>query len=594
MAIINARSPYYVSVVNSSISYATLDVYIWTGVNTSIATDSTAYSLKKYKHTAETKVSFEIAELIRDDLDVSFNGNYTTSSTADGAVKWVMTIIKAFDSDGIQLQPSTISTNLAINGYGYFEEGSSFTMSNEALFASEGDVFLPKFGDSNIAIYTENTPTVLLLDSAGAAVDSYVFNSSNQSADQIKYVSLYPELVTNVGFDDAADWTIRTNDVIEDGLLKCGGQLGDRVNNAFTPVTGTNYILKFTITDYTSGWIGAYTGVSGVNLSGQLSETGTYTYQYTQGTTSLNQVSFYTSSGFEGNIDNVSLKEVYDVSEIKVTSNGSQLCVNGDFATDTDWVKETSDWTISNGASFVNSTDLAVDRLYQSASVNGLNLYSEFTVTNFSGTGFASMRYPYIVNITGNGTYRVEGVGELDRIQFQAQANDLSDPLQFSIDNVSVKEVLSKTTTSVKQVEDCKFTPHKVTFVNKNGVLDDMYFFKKSTNSMTTKRENYKGNTIKADNTYSISQHNEVDFNISANSMVKLSSGFLNESSNEKFKQLLLSEKVWITRTFKNSELVLPINIKTNDISYKTSLNNKLVEYSIEFEDSYNAINNIR
>ena len=121
-----------------------------------------------------------------------------------------------------------------------------------------------------------------------------------------------------------------------------------------------------------------------------------------------------------------------------------------------------------------------------------------------------------------------------------------------------------------------------------------MYFFKKSTNSMTTKREDYKANTIKADNTYSVNQHNKVDFNITANSAVKLSSGFLNESSNEKFKQLLLSEKVWITRTFKNDQLVLPINIKTSSISYKTSLNDKLVEYSIEFNDSYNAINNIR
>ena len=472
MAIINARSPHYVSVTNASIAYATLDVYIWSGDKTaSVPID---YSLKKSKHTTETTVSFEVAELIRDDLDVSFDGNYTTSSTSDGATKWIKTIIKAFNSSDAQVGSTITETNLAVNGYGYFEEGSSFTMSSESLFASEGDIFLPKFGDSNIAIYTENNPTVLLLDSAGATVDTSAFTSSNQSADQIKYVSLYPELITNVGFDDAADWTIRTNDVIEDGLLKCGGQLGDRVNNAFTPVTGTNYILKFTITDYVSGWIGAYTGVSGVNLSGQLSETGTYTYQYTQGTTTLNQVSFYTSLGFEGNIDNVSLKEVYDVSKISVTDD--------------------------------------------------------------------------------NGT----------------------------------------TTANVKQVEECKFTPHKVTFVNKNGVLDDMYFFKKSTNSMTTKRENYKGNTIKADNTYSINQHNKVDFNITANSMVKLSSGFLNESSNEKFKQLLLSEKVWITRTFKNSELVLPINIKTSSISYKTSLNDKLVEYSIEFNDSYNAINNIR
>ena len=82
--------------------------------------------------------------------------------------------------------------------------------------------------------------------------------------------------------------------------------------------------------------------------------------------------------------------------------------------------------------------------------------------------------------------------------------------------------------------------------------------------------------------------------NITANSSTKLSSGFLNESTNERFKQLLLSEKVWITRTFENDELVLPLNIKTSSIAYKTSLNNRLVEYTIEFIDSYNAINNIR
>ena len=471
MAIINARSPYYVSVTNASIAYATLDVYIWTGdKSASVPID---YTLKKYIHTSGTKVSFEIAELIRDDLDVTFDGSYTTSSTTDGAVKWVKTIIKAFDSDGIQLQPSTISTNLAVNGYGYFEEGSSFTMSNDSLFASEGDIFLPKFGDSNIAIYTENNPEVLLINSVGTVVDASEFESSVQSSEQIKYVSLYPELITNLGFDDDTDWSKQSFDRIEDGLFYFSGQAGSRYPNTFTPVTGTKYILKFTITEANYGSLNVRDGVGGVNIA-TINQVGGYSFEYTQTSTSNNLVYFYSVSGFTGVMDNVSVKEVYDVSKITVSDD--------------------------------------------------------------------------------NGT----------------------------------------TNANVKQVEECKFKPHKVTFVNKNGVLDDMYFFKKSTNSMTTKREDYKANTIKADNTYSVNQHNKVDFNITANSMVKLSSGFLNESSNEKFKQLLLSEKVWITRTFKNSELVLPINIKTNDISYKTSLNNRLVEYSIEFNDSYNAINNIR
>ena len=475
MAIINARSPYYVSITNAAISYATLDISIWSGSSASVATENTSYSLKKYIQGTLTKVSFEISQLVRDDLDVNFDGNYTTSATSDGGAKWVKTTIKAFDSSDAQVGSTVTETNIAFDGYGYFEEGSSFTMANDSLFASEGDIFLPKFGDSNIAIYTENNPTVLLKDIAGATVDTSTFPSSVQSSQQIKYVSLYPELITNFAFDNDSDWSKQSNDVIEDGLFYFGGQSGSRYPNTFIPVTGTNYILNFTITEVNSGFLnGVFDGSAGVNITGRIDKVGDYSVQYTQTSTSSNLVSFFSASGFDGAMDNVSVKEVYDVSKITVSDS--------------------------------------------------------------------------------------QGV---------ANAN-------------------------VKQVEECKFKPHKVTFVNKNGVLDDMYFFKKSTDSMTTKRESYNANTIKADNTYSINQHNKREFNITANSMVKLSSGYLNESSNEKFKQLLLSEKVWITRTFKNDELVLPINIKTSSISYKTSLNDKLVDYTIEFNDSYNAINNIR
>ena len=472
MAIINARSPYYVSITNNTISYATLDISIWSGSSATVATENTSYSLKKSIHTTETKVSFEISQLVRDDLDVNFDGNYTTSATSDGGAKWVKTIIKAFNSSNAQVGSTVTETNIAFDGYGYFEEGSSFTMANDSLFASVGDIFLPKFGDSNIAIYTGNNPTVLLKDIAGATVDTSTFTSSVQSADQIKYVSLYPELITNLGFDDSSDWTIQSNDVIEDGLLYIKGQSGARYSNTFTPVIGKSYILNFIISEYESGYLGVRNVNTGAYLINNISSVGSYSIQFTMSASEL--VRFWVDTSFDGAMDNVSVKEVYDVSKITVSDS--------------------------------------------------------------------------------------QGV---------ANAN-------------------------VKQVQECKFKPHKVTFVNKNGVLDDMYFFKKSTDSMTTKRESYNANTIKADNTYSINQHNKREFNITANSMVKLSSGYLNESSNEKFKQLLLSEKVWITRTFKNSEPVLPINIKTSSISYKTSLNDKLVDYTIEFNDSYNAINNIR
>ncbi len=147
---------------------------------------------------------------------------------------------------------------------------------------------------------------------------------------------------------------------------------------------------------------------------------------------------------------------------------------------------------------------------------------------------------------------------------------------------------------NVKTIDECKYEPKKITFINKFGVLQDMYFFKKMVEQMTTKRESYKSNTLTNSNQYDTTVHTKRDFNITANESMTLSSGFLSESYNEVFKQLMLSEKVWITNLTNTDEQVLPINIKTSDITYKTSLNDKLVEYTIEFENSYNVLNDIR
>ena len=472
MAVINARSPYYVSITDAAISYATLEIYIYNGTKT--ATTPIIYNLRKNKIGSNTSVSFEISELIRDFLDLNFNGDYDVAATSDNACKWVKTIIKAYNVSDVQVGSTVTETKLVLDSYGYFEEGSSFSLDNQSLLASNADIFLPTFGNSNIGIYTENNPTVDLLDSSGTVVDTQSFTSSVLSDEQIKYVNLYPELITNLGFDDSSDWTIRAGDVIEDGQLFFGGATGARLPTTFTATTGTNYILNFNITQSESGNFSVFDGDSGASIISSVSEVGEYSVQYTQTSTLNNTVIFFSTLGFVGAIDNVSVKEVYQVSEVSVTDD--------------------------------NKTR----------------------------------------------------------------------------------------TLKVKQVDECKFEPYKVTFVNKNGVLQDMYFFKKSTEAMTTKRENYKANTINSDNTYNTNIHTKKDFNITANETIKLSSGYLNESVNETFKQLLLSEKVWITKQFQNDILVLPINIKTSDITYKTSLNDRLVDYTFDFEYSYNAINNIR
>ena len=86
-------------------------------------------------------------------------------------------------------------------------------------------------------------------------------------------------------------------------------------------------------------------------------------------------------------------------------------------------------------------------------------------------------------------------------------------------------------------------------------------------------------------------------FNTQAKQTHTLSSGYYPESANLFFEQLLLSEYVWYTRpedTQPNQDQQIPVTVKTSSIAYKTSLNEKLIEYTIEFEDAFDYINNIR
>ena len=176
----------------------------------------------------------------------------------------------------------------------------------------------------------------------------------------------------------------------------------------------------------------------------------------------------------------------------------------------------------------------------------------------------------------------------------EAYFNDYSigavDKIIISNTNANVKDI----TVDVTILDECKYEPKKVTFVNKYGALQDMYFFKKSVKKMNIKKESYKSNILNSLNGYSTSNHVYRDFNVVGKELVTLSSGFLSEEYNEVFKQMMLSEKVWVTNITDKGEQVLPINVKTSNITYKTSLNDKLVEYTFDFDNSFNVINDIR
>ena len=142
----------------------------------------------------------------------------------------------------------------------------------------------------------------------------------------------------------------------------------------------------------------------------------------------------------------------------------------------------------------------------------------------------------------------------------------------------------------------------KIIFINKFGAQQDLWFFLKEVKTLGRKNEGFKSNILTYPNTnnpatYSISDAPNKVFNTTAKQTFTLSSGYYPEQANQFFEQLLLSEYVWFERPQKtNPSLneVIPVKVKTSSMAFKTSVNDRLIEYTIGFEEAFDYINNIR
>jgi len=138
-------------------------------------------------------------------------------------------------------------------------------------------------------------------------------------------------------------------------------------------------------------------------------------------------------------------------------------------------------------------------------------------------------------------------------------------------------------------------------FINKFGVQQDLWFFLKNAKNINRRNEKYQSNTLEIFDDvpaeYSFTNAPTKVFNTNAKQSYKLSSGYYPEWAVEYFEQLLLSEYVWL-RLPRNetpaSYSTIPVIVKTSSMAIKTSVNDRLIEYTIEFEDAFDYINNIR
>jgi len=159
----------------------------------------------------------------------------------------------------------------------------------------------------------------------------------------------------------------------------------------------------------------------------------------------------------------------------------------------------------------------------------------------------------------------------------------------YPVDEVIIDGVEGITVLRVENIQECKYTPYKLTFINKFGVYQDIYFFKNSKLAMNTNEEMYKSNIL-TNGTYNTYDAQKKLLTKNGNQRLTLNSGYYPESNNEVFRQLFLSEKVWIEYKSKT----LGVTIESKNIDYKTSLTDSLINYTVDLSFAFDTINNIR
>jgi hypothetical protein len=171
----------------------------------------------------------------------------------------------------------------------------------------------------------------------------------------------------------------------------------------------------------------------------------------------------------------------------------------------------------------------------------------------------------------------------------------------YTVSDTSVTTVDS-VVCNIKRIDCTKYgIGNKITYINKYGVQQDLWFFLKETKNLARTNEGYKSNTITYPSggaTYNVQNAPNKVFNTQAKQTHTLSSGYYPEFANQQFEELLLSEYVWFHKPTSGvgvgSYIVVPVKVKTSSVAFKTSVNDRLIEYTMEFEEAFDYINNIR
>ena len=201
----------------------------------------------------------------------------------------------------------------------------------------------------------------------------------------------------------------------------------------------------------------------------------------------------------------------------------------------------------------------------------------------------SSIRPLYMVDRKESVAYNLKDLNPSSPKDIDLRAFFIDNPLVNSAISITSEReffLINQTLTIPEKILcEIKYTPVKVSFINKFGVIQDLIFFKKREDSFNTTQQDFKANILR-NGTYLPHTGQKQIINKQASAKLKLSTGFYPEEFNEVFKQLQYSINYWIDDE--------PAILTGSNFAFKTSVNDKLINYSFDFEYANPDINDIR
>ena len=255
-------------------------------------------------------------------------------------------------------------------------------------------------------------------------------------------------------------------------------------------------------------------------------------------------------------------------------------------------------------------------RPYGSSTLNSLVVTANITIEFFTGTKEVRAVTPQSANQTVShtiygfdaysefkeGTNKAITSGQLlqtNTTMYLPETGDAYIPYESSngvaystvADTVLDKQtvIVGGITITIRRICEPIYNILRVIFVNKFGALQEFYFNKKNIQSLNVSQESYKS-TLISGSSYSTFEHQKYQYNKQASQKITMNTGYVDEGQFQPIQQMMLSEKVWA----EIGQTVYPVNVISSSLEKKTRINDRLVNYSLDFEFAYDVVNNVR